>query len=116
MKQLNIIGFLGKDPESRFTQQGSKVTTFSIACGKDEETFWIRCTAFGDVHDKIISYLKKGSLIGLQGDLKKPRTYVDKSGVTQVSIEIIITNLYFLPSKSVEKTASEISVNDELPF
>jgi single-strand DNA-binding protein len=116
MNQLNIIGFLGKDPESRFTQQGQKITTFSIASGKDESLFWVRCTAFGDTHDKMISYLKKGSLIGVQGDFKKPRTYVDKSGVTQVSIEIIITNLYFLPSKSVEKTTSEISVNNELPF
>jgi len=116
MKQLNIIGFLGKNPESRFTQQGQKVTTFSIACGKDEDTFWIRCTAFGDTHDKMISFLKKGSLIGVQGDLKKPRTYADKSGATQVSLELVITNLYFLPSKSIEKTASEISVTDELPF
>lgn len=117
MNHLHLIGFLGKDPEVRFTNNGQKVTSFSIACGKDDNLFWIKCAAFGETHDKMISYLKKGSLISVCGDLKKPRTYVDKSGNTQVSIEMTISSISFVPSKNTEKTTNtEVVLKDDLPF
>lgn len=116
MNQLMLIGFLGKDPEVRFTAQGAKITSFSIACGKAENTFWVKCNAFGDSHDKMIGYLKKGSLICVNGELKKPRIYQDKQGASQTSLEITINSLYFVPSKSTEKVAQELSIKDDLPF
>ena len=61
---VHLAGHLGKDPETRFTPSGQKVTTFTIATnqrkGKEDVTVWVRVTVWGDRFDKLLSFLKKG--------------------------------------------------------
>ncbi|WP_068466558.1 single-stranded DNA-binding protein [Candidatus Protochlamydia phocaeensis] len=98
---VHIAGHLGKDPETRFTPSGQKVTTFNIATnhrkGKEDVTIWVRVTVWGDRFDKIISYLKKGSAVVVMGKLNPPSSYTDKEGRTQISLEVTAEMIEFSP-------------------
>ena len=98
---VHVAGHLGKDPETRFTANGQKVSTFSLAVnqrkGKEEMTVWVRVTIWGDRFDKMLSFIKKGSGLIVSGKLNPPTTYVDKEGRTQVSLEMVAEMIEFSP-------------------
>lgn len=98
---VQIAGRLGRDPESRFTTSGQKVTTITVAtnvrkAGK-EETVWWRVTVWGERYDKMMPYLKKGSAVIVVGEMNKPDIWTDKEGRPQVSLEITADILRFSP-------------------
>jgi single-strand DNA-binding protein len=96
-----LAGHLGKDPETRFTPSGQKVTAFTIATnhrkGKEDVTIWVRVTVWGDRFDKLISYLKKGSGVVVTGKMNPPSSYTDKEGRTQISLEVTAEMIEFSP-------------------
>lgn len=98
---VHLAGHLGKDPETRFTPSGQKVTTFNIATnhrkGKEDVTMWVRVTVWGDRFDKMISYLKKGSGVVVTGRMSPPSSYTDKEGRTQISVEVTAEMIEFSP-------------------
>lgn len=98
---VHLAGHLGKDPETRFTPSGQKVTTFSVATnqrkGKEDVTVWVRVTVWGDRYDKLISYLKKGSAVIVVGRMNPPTSYTDKDGRTQISLEVTAEMIEFSP-------------------
>jgi single-strand DNA-binding protein len=98
---VHLAGHLGKDPETRFTPSGQKVTSFTIAVnqrkGKEDVTMWVRVTVWGDRFDKMISYLKKGSGVIVTGRMNPPSSYTDKEGRTQVSLEVTAEMIEFSP-------------------
>lgn len=100
MNIVIIAGRLGRDPETRFTQGGQKVTSFSVATSVrrkgQEETIWWRVTVWGDRFDKMISYLKKGSAVIVHGEMHLNH-YTDREGKNQTSLEITADNLRFSP-------------------
>lgn len=104
---VQIAGRLGKDPETRYTPSGQKVTTFTIATnhrkGKEDVTVWVRVTVWGDRLDKIISYLKKGSAVIVIGKFNPPSSYVDKEGRTQFALEVTAEMIEFSPFGRDEK-------------
>ena len=85
LNRVQLIGRLGKDPESRYTPTGKQVTTFSLAVSNrwkskgetKEYTEWINVEAWGRLGEVCQGYLKKGSLVYLEGRLKTDR-YEDK--------------------------------------
>ena len=97
LNQAQIIGHLGRDPEIRYLPSGEAVANFSIATTekwKDkntgeqrEETEWHRISVFGRLAEIVGEYLKKGSLVFVQGKLKT-RKYTDGQGVERYSTEI----------------------------
>ena len=97
LNQAQIIGHLGKDPEVRYLPSGEAVANFSIATTekwKDkntgeprEETEWHRISVFGRLAEIVGEYLKKGSLVFVQGKLKT-RKYTDGQGIERYSTEI----------------------------
>ncbi len=101
MQQVIIAGHVGADPESRVTPSGQKVVNIRLAVnirkqGK-EETVWWRVAVFGDRFDKMLQYVKKGSSLIAIGSMNAPRTYQDKEGATQVSIEMNADSIHFSP-------------------
>jgi single-strand DNA-binding protein len=79
LNRVQLIGRLGKDPESKFTPTGKKVTHFSMAISnrwksKDGEakeyTEWVYIEAWGRLGEICGEYLKKGSLVFVEGRLK----------------------------------------------
>ncbi len=96
---VQLAGFLGADPEVKFTPSGQKLTAFRIATnikrGEKEVTQWWRITVWGDRFDKFISYLKKGSFVYVIGHLGIPTIYTDKNGNQQISLEVTAEMLNF---------------------
>lgn len=97
---VTIAGHLGGDPETRFTANGKKVTTFTVATnyrreGKDE-TIWWRVTVWDDDFEKMIPHLKKGSAILVFGKLSV-NNWTDKTGQPRTTFEISAQHLEFNP-------------------
>ncbi len=107
LNKVILIGRLGKDPEMRYTPQGVAVTTFNVATnesykdreGKEvENTEWHRVVAWRKLAEICGQYLKKGSLVYIEGKLKT-RTYDDKDGVKKYITETIADQMQMLDSK-----------------
>lgn len=108
---IQIAGRLGRDPESRFTSSGLKVTTLTVATnvrkGGKEETVWWRVTVWGDRFDKMISFLKKGSAIIAIGEMHKPEIWTDKEGRPQPNLELTAEILRFSPFGGTDRPQQE---------
>lgn len=105
LNKLQIIGRVGKDPELRTMQTGEAVASLAVATTekwKDknsgemkEETEWHKVSAFGRLAEIIGDYVKKGSLIYIEGKVKT-RKYTDKDGVEKYSTEVKATEMKLL--------------------
>ena len=110
LNRVQLIGRLGRDPEGKFTPTGKKVTHFSVAVSnrwksKEGETKeyaeWINIEAWGRLGEVCQEYLKKGSLIYLEGRLKTDK-YEDK-GETKYYTKVVALALQFLDKKDKEE-------------
>ncbi|MBP6177338.1 MAG: single-stranded DNA-binding protein [Anaerolineales bacterium] len=127
LNRVQLIGRLGRDPESKFTPTGKKVTHFSLAVSnhwKDkngetkESTDWVNIEAWGRLGEVCQEYLKKGSLVYLEGRLKTDK-YEDK-GETRYFTKVVVQTLQFLdkrpadePMMSMEEDAGEYEMQGE---
>ena len=109
LNRVQMIGRLGKDPETKFTPTGKKVTHFSLAVSshwKDksgetkESTEWVNIEAWERLGEVCQDYLKKGSLIFLEGRLKTDK-YEDK-GETRYFTKVVAQTLQFLDRREKE--------------
>ena len=108
LNKAQIIGRLGRDPEVRYMPGGEAVCNFSVATAekwKDkasgevkEETTWHRITAFGRQAEIVGEYLRKGSLVFIEGKMTQ-RAYADKDGAEKVSHEIRMQDMKMLSSR-----------------
>ena len=110
LNRVQLIGRLGKDPESKFTPTGKKVAHFSLAVStrwKDksgetkESTEWVNIEAWGRLGEVCQEYLKKGSLVFLEGRLKTDK-YEDK-GETRYYTKVVALTLQFLDKRPAEE-------------
>jgi len=99
-----LIGNLGADVETRYTQNGVAVANFSMATTerwKDSEgnpqeaTEWHRIVAFGRLAEICSEYLAKGSKVYIEGRLQT-RKWEDKDGVTRYTTEIVAKEMKML--------------------
>ena len=100
LNKVILIGNLGKDPELRYTQDGRKVVSFSLATSESwrdkatgerkERTEWSQVVIFNDrVGDIAMQYLKKGSKVYLEGQLQT-RKWKDNTGNDRYTTEIVL--------------------------
>ena len=100
VNKVILVGHLGKDPEIRTTQAGSKVVTFSLATSetwkdrnsgeRKEKTEWHRVVIFNENIAQVAErYLKKGSQVYIEGMLET-RKWTDNSGVEKFTTEIVV--------------------------
>ena len=106
LNRIQLIGYLGKDPESKFTPTGKKVTQFSVAISNrwksregdaKEYTEWVNIEAWGRLGEVCHEYLKKGSLVFLEGRLKTDK-YEDK-GETRFYTKVVALSMQMLDRK-----------------
>lgn len=73
MKSITIAGNIGKDAQTRTTQGGDKVTSWTVAVedrqGQDKRTIWFDCNLWGARGEKLAEYLTKGGKVAVSGDL-----------------------------------------------
>lgn len=135
-----IMGRLTADPELKTTQNGTSVTTFSVAvdrsyqkAGAERQTDFINCVAWRGTAEFISKYFHKGSMIAINGSIQQ-RSYTDKDGNKRYVFEIVVDGANFCGSKAETGTTArtdaaasftnaengdfeEISMSDDdLPF
>ncbi|HWR22571.1 MAG TPA: single-stranded DNA-binding protein [Feifaniaceae bacterium] len=109
MNKIILIGNLTNDPETRTTQSGVSVCTFSIAvnrrfsqAGGERQTDFFRINAWRQLGDNCQRFLAKGRKVAVVGELQ-PRTYEDKNGVTRMSLDITADEVEFLTPKNAQE-------------
>ena len=136
VNKVILIGRLGKDPDVRYTPDGTMVTNFNLATDeqwkdkngeKVQKTEWHRIVTFGKLAEICGNYLVKGKLIFVEGRIQT-RSWEDKDGVKRFTTEIVANNMQMLDSKGQNKadgsssdsmssnSASSSTPMDDVPF
>jgi len=104
INKVILVGNLGNDPEVRYSQSGSALTTISVATSESwkdkdgnmqERTEWHRVKFFGRLAEIAGEYLKKGRQVYIEGRLRTEK-YTDKAGVEKYSTDIIADEMQML--------------------
>ena len=107
LNKVTLIGNLGKDPETRYMQNGDAVSNVTIATTdtwkdkdgqKQEKTEWHRVTFYRKLAEIVEKYLNKGDSVYLEGRLET-RKWTDKTGVERYTTEIIANEMKMLGGK-----------------
>ena len=103
MNSWNFTGNLGNDCEQRYMQSGDSVVSFSVGVksgfGDKATTTWAKCAIFGKRGESVAPYLKKGTLVGISGEVNN-REYQDKEGQKRYSLDVRVNDLTLLGGKS----------------
>ena len=100
VNKVILVGNLGRDPEVRYAQDGTKIVTFSMATSENwkdkntgerrEKTEWHRVVLFNDrLGDVAEKYLHKGSKVYIEGALQT-RKWTGNDGVEKYSTEVVL--------------------------
>jgi len=85
MKSICIAGNVGKSAETRSTQNGDKVTSWTVAVedrqGQEKRTIWFDCTLWGKRGESLAQYITKGGKVAVSGELST-REYEGKTYLT----------------------------------
>ena len=104
VNKVILIGRLGKDPEVRYTADGTPVATFTMATTetrknkdgtKNEKTEWHRIVAWRKLGEISGEYLKKGKLVYIEGSIQS-REYEGRDGVKRRTYEIVASAMKML--------------------
>ncbi len=101
MNKAQLIGNLGRDPDVRHAQDGTKIVSFSIATSESwkdkdsgerkERTEWHRVVIFNEhIGGVAEQYLKKGSKVFIEGQMRT-REWTDQSGAKKYTTEVVIS-------------------------
>jgi single-strand DNA-binding protein len=112
--KIMIVGYLGRDPELRYTPSGTAVCDFSIATSErkgkrdggegEEVTTWFRVSMWGRQAEVASQYLQKGKLVYVEGRLSQ-REYTDRDGNKRTSLEVHGTDMQFIGSRGDDMAA-----------
>lgn len=117
INKVILVGNLGNDPDTKFTQGGMAITRISLATtsvrkdkdgNQQERTEWHRVVFFGKLGEIAGEYLRKGSSVYVEGSLRYDK-YTGQDGVEKYSTDIIADEMQMLGGKGEgggEKSAS----------
>jgi single-strand DNA-binding protein len=125
LNKVMVIGYLGRDPEMRYTSSGKPVTTFSVATNRTwssasgerhEETEWFTIVTWGNLAEICKQHLSKGSQVYVEGRLQT-RRWDDTEGKKHAAIEIVAGEMIQLGEKREPAAATNYpAVDEEYPF
>jgi single-strand DNA-binding protein len=125
LNKVMIIGYLGRDPEMRYTSSGKPVTTFSVATNRSwssasgerhEETEWFTVVAWGNLAEICKQHLSKGSQVYIEGRLQT-RRWEDTEGKKHAAVEVVAGEMIQLGEKRENAVAVNYpAVDEEYPF
>lgn len=104
LNKMLVIGNVGRDPEMRYTPNGSAVTSFSIAVNRrytppngepQEETEWFDVSAWNRLAETCNNYVTRGMKVYVEGRLRS-RSWIGQDGQTRFRNEIIANTVTFL--------------------
>ena len=114
--KIIIVGNLGRDPELRYTPQGTAVCNFSMATNEKRRdkagemqdiTTWFRITLWSRQAENASKYLTKGNSVYIEGRLKLDE-WTDRDGNTRQTLDVTATDMQFISggARSGEMSAS----------
>lgn len=125
-----IVGYLGRDPELRYTPQGKPVCDFSVATTERRKdrggemrdlATWFKVTLWGSQAEFASKYLTKGQQVYVEGRVSQ-RDWQDKEGVTRTTLEVAGSQVRFLgqpddaPKAKQDTPAKEGITDEDIPF
>lgn len=138
--KIILVGNLGRDPELRYTPQGTPVCSFTVATNEKRKdrageaqdfTTWFRVTLWGRQAETASQYLTKGRPIYVEGRLRLEE-WTDRDGKQRYTLEVHATDMQFIgggrgdeagaptggkPSAQSEQLPHEADVSDDdIPF
>lgn len=111
--KVQLIGFLGKDPEVKTIESGKKVANFTLATNEQyknaegqriEETQWHNLVVWGALAEISEKYLRKGSEVLIEGKILN-RSYTDKEGNKKFFSEVQVSELLMLGKATASPAA-----------
>lgn len=120
LNKVMIIGYLGRDPEMRYTPSGRPVTTFSVATSRSwntsegerrTETEWFNIVSWGTLAEICKQCLTKGQQVYVDGRLQS-RRWEDTEGVKHTSVEVVANEMIILGDRrDVDHTHAENDID-----
>ena len=107
LNKVFIIGFLGADPEGRYTSNGRAFVSFSVATNETwkqqdgkviNHTEWHHIVAWDKLADFVKEYLERGQLVSVEGSLRS-RSWTNKEDATVKITEIVASQIIPLGTK-----------------
>jgi len=123
LNKMQLIGNVGKDPESKYTGTGKLTVSFSVAVSntwkdgsgeKKTDTEWINIEAWGKLAEIIQQYVKKGSSVYVEGRLKTDK-YEAKDGEMKYFTKIVANSIQLLGGRNSSQKSEEVEASAELP-
>lgn len=129
MNRLTIIGNLTRDPETRTTQSGKTVCTFTVAVNRrgsgQQEADFFRVSAWNALGENCGKYLTKGKKVAVVGSVSVETFESNKDGKTYATLQVMASEVEFLstagtaqeaPANTDDQTGFSKVDSDELPF
>ena len=120
-----VTGRITHDAELRYTNNGSAVTEFSVACNRfyyskktestEKDTVFIDCTLWGRPAENLVDYLRKGQLVGIEGRLNVD-TWKDKEENSRRKMYVSCVNVNLLGPRPNSEELVHASSSDDVPF
>lgn len=127
MNKLTIIGNLTRDPETRVTQSGSSVCSFTVAVnrrGQDDKADFFRVSAWNKTGETCQKYLAKGRKVAVTGPVSVS-TYTGQDGKGYANLEVMAQDVELLTPKGEQAAPAPAApandgyqevTDDDLPF
>ena len=118
MNRIIVVGRLTRDPELRRTQSDVAVASFTVAVDDREKdangnktTTFIDVTVWREAADNVAKFLRKGSLVGVDGRLRQ-RRFERKDGTKGSTFEIVADSVQFLEPKPKDAASNEAPIDE----
>lgn len=110
INNVTLVGRLTKDPDLKYTGNGTAVATFTLAVNRnftnqsgEREADFINCVIWRKPAETLTNYAKKGVLIGVTGRIQT-RSYDNQQGQKVYVTEVIADNFQLLESKKADSS------------
>ncbi|MBC7264688.1 MAG: single-stranded DNA-binding protein [Chloroflexi bacterium] len=117
LNKVMLIGNLGKDPEMRYTPDGTPVTSFSLAVSRTwvnndgerrEATEWFNVVAWRRLAEICSQYLRKGERVYVEGRLQT-RSWEDQDGQKHFRTEVVAQDMLLLSQRPMRPEEESLS-------
>ncbi len=109
LNRVILVGRLTRDPDLRYTPSGIAVANFTVAVNRpyrnqqgEQEADFVNCVVWRKTAENLASYMKKGSLIGVEGRIQT-RSYEGQDGKMVYVTEVLAENIQFLEPRGVSQ-------------
>lgn len=110
INRVVLVGRLTRDPDLRYTPSGIAVANFTVACNRpfkneqgESEADFINCVTWRKTAENLAQYMKKGSMIGVDGRIQT-RSYEGQDGKAVYVTEVLAESIQFLESRNESKS------------